>query len=199
MPQSRSGLVRFSYRGDAIGQGHRGKYKPPQGATESQLHSQQPLQFLAIIVTSNEINAITARKIFQDLPEAKSDIERYGLADTSNRQDDRVMPAFQVKLDGYLAFSITVNCTIIDVRTRLHCACLDIVFIKNMFGNGIRRPVIPGGIVIMLQFDGHNRATADIRTTPTTSPGIKLRTNLKLGFLHEMSVSGTQAGGLIAR
>jgi hypothetical protein len=45
-------------------------------------------------------------------------------------------------------------------------AILDAVFVKDMFHQGIRRPIIPSWIVIEVQSDRRNRASADIGASP---------------------------------
>jgi hypothetical protein len=62
---------------------------------------------------------------------------------------------------------------------------LDAVFVEHVLHHGIRRAVVPGGIVIEVQSDRRNRTRADIGASPAAGGGQEFDSDLEIRMFHQ--------------
>ena len=67
---------------------------------------------------------------------------------------------------------------------RRRIAILDAVFVKNVFHQGIRWPIIPSWIVIEVQSDRRNCASANIGASPAAGGGEEFHSDFEIRVFH---------------
>lgn len=63
-------------------------------------------------------------------------------------------------------------------------AILDVVLVEDVFRDCVRRAVVPAGVVVVVEANGHDGACTHVGAAPATCGGHEFKADPKIGMLH---------------